>query len=293
MRKILLLTLSIFTILTLAGCGKKEVKNEEQKQEEVTEKENKPNNEEKESNNQVTENEELIIKNPGSIIGTRTYDVKLNNKDIKLKIEYINYPNEKLIEEDSTYYITYKVYLDNKLINDLTDKILYDEEEMKELISKNYNSYDFFGDSLNPTILKGKDKEYILLHAQGGGFLNSENLYIINESGKLLGGLYIDKNMGVQLTGKDADKYKTENSYSVINYYYVNSEKITYLTPTEEMYITDEEGKHVDYEKLTFEFDEYTITIDNDKLINTKTGNLYKGNEAEGGSSDFTRFYTK
>jgi len=287
MKKVLLATLAILTFLTITGCGKKEEKKDE-----------KSNvKEEVKTGDKKAETEEIVISNPGAVIGTQIYDVKLNNKDIKLKVEYINYPKAKLDENDDVFYLTYKIYLDDKFIDGLAiGKILLDDEDMKGLIETNYNNnnYDYFKDTLNPTILRGKDKEYLLLHVQGGGFLNEELLYIINDSAKFLGGLYIDKNMGLQIVGKSSERYKTEESASVINYYFIDVDKITYLKPTDEMFI-DKNGKKQDFvsDREKYMFDEYTITVNNDKLENTKTDNEYQGSEPEGGDSEFTEFIAK
>ena len=286
MKKVLLVSLSVLSLLTLTGCDlfkKKEDKKEENKKENAQTSTVLP---------KTGDEDEVIIKNPGAVIGTEIYDIKLNNKTSKLKIEYYNYPKSKL-DEDDVYYVTYKVYLNDLLVDGITDYIMFDqEEEYKKLASYDNNkNFTYIKDTLKPTIIKGKDKEYLLIHLNGGGFLNSENIYLINDKSKLLGGLYIDKNMGVKLTGKNASKYMNKESETVMDYYYIENSKITYLTLTDAMYIKDEDGKHVDYERESYDFDEYVITINNDKLINTKTNNKYKGTDLEGGSSDFTEFF--
>ena len=79
----------------------------------------------------------------------------------------------------------------------------------------------------------------------------------------------------ITLTGPDVEKYKNHSGDIVFNS--IKDGNITYLTPTEAMYITDANGNKVLNTSLDeIELEEHSVTMDNNKATDTKTGNLYK-----------------
>ena len=306
MKKVLVITLSILAVLSLAGCGNK--KKEEN---------NPESNNQGENNNQQEKNERITIKNPGCVIGKEEYTVKLNGKNRVLKLEYYNYDKSEYDfsisnddNSDNDFYLTYKFYIDGAAIDgieSLNGKIYmyddrgYDNSSIEKLMeadgTKNLVAEDrtiinqgLEDLSIKTSILKGNDKEYLIIFMYPPTPWPTEHIFIVNDTGKLLGELYVDKAMGVKLSGNDVKKYNPNGYHLTENYYYLTDDKIVYLKPTHEMYTNDGYVKAFD---RTITFDEYAITIKNGNLLNTKTNNQYKGTDVEGGDSEITMFYAK
>ncbi len=297
MRKILIITLSTLVVLSLAGCG-----NDKKKEE-------KPVNNNQEENNKPEEPKKVVIKNPGCVIGKEEYPIKINGKNRTLKLEYYNYDKSEYVavdseDTDNDFYVTYKYYIDNVAIDGLKavdGKIyVYDEESIEKLKdadgTKNFVEKDrkiLLGEDsdyliIKPSVLKGNDKEYLVISMELPTLWPQKDIIIASDTTGLLGELFVEGNMGVKLSGKDAKKYIADADSLVTDYHYMDDDKIVYLKPTPAMY---KDG----YVKAsgTIIFDEYAITVKNGNLLNKKTNNQYKGTDVEGGDSEITMFYAK
>ena len=259
MKRVLVISLSVLTLLTLSGCDmfkKKEDKKEEVKtdtKEEVkTDTKEEVKTETKE--NETKEEKELTLQ-PGMY----KLNAKLNNEDLEIKFEY----KPIIFEDDEVYNVI--LYVNDK---NLTKFVVYDTEEIKEYLS-----------SSKTKILKGKDKEYLVLLIDSGiSGIPSNEIYILSKD-KLLVKLYDLENMALKLTGKGIDKYqKTENG-KYNKFYKIESDKIYYIVPNDLEYYDKE------YTKI--DLDEYVLTVNNNEVTTNKTGNTFVGTDFEGGESDF------
>ncbi len=295
MKKVLLVTLSTLVILSLTGCGKKVEKKDENKGE---------IKEETKDNNIVDEEdldfEKLEIKNPGIKLGEDTYNVKINNKDKVIKIEYNNYPKSKLDQDDVEnyrYYYTYTIYLDDTKIGSF-EKYVYESYEDIRNLANATESFNLkpFNDDVKTTLIKDKyNNDYLVLNIPVyTESSTNEEMFITNENGKLLGTLYVDNNMGFTITGDGSSNYyrneeNTELHYS--NYYFINNNGIYYIYPEKSMFVKEDNGYiGLNYELEEITVEEYLVSIENGKLVNNKTGRTYKIANLEGGDSSFSEF---
>ena len=112
---------------------------------------------------------------------------------------------------------------------------------------------------------------------------------ITTDNGKLLGEFIADVVHDTNLTGPDVEKYRNHSGDIVFNS--IKDGNITYLTPTEAMYKTDSNGKKVlDSSLAEIELEEHSVTIDNNKVTDTKTSNIYKITNASGKTFNFGEF---
>jgi len=289
MKKVLIIALSTLVILSLTGCGKKEDKKEENKEE---------NNQQMNIDDDL-DFEKLEIKNPGIKLGEDTYNVKINNKNRVIKIEYNNYPKSKLDQEEIdnyNYYYTYTIYLDDTKVDSFQIST-YDYEYIKELANATESlNLKPFNDDVKTNIIKDAySNEYLVLtipvYTESS---TNEELYIIDSNGKLLGSIYVDANMGFTIKGEDSSNYykiKNDDELHYSNYYFINNNGIYYIYPEKSMYVKDEEGNiGLDYEAEEITVEEYLVSIENGKLVNNKTGRTYKIANFEGGDSSFSEF---
>ena len=230
--------------------------------------------------NVVSDKNNLIIKNPGIKLGEEVYNIKLNNKNKKLRVEYNNYPKSEIDLDDKYgyYYITYTVYLDNvKIYDNQISWNFYNElDDIKKLASADKTFKLDYSAGIKTHIIKGTDnKEYLLIRKElYGEIYYADKLVIVNDMGKKLGDLSITKDTSFTITGKNSSKYKE------YWYYYYTNNKLFYINPTEAMCKNNE----LDYLNSVIDFDEYEITINNDKIISKKTGDTYKGTDIAGAS---------
>ena len=259
---------------------------------------------------EIKKDSKVTIKNPGCLMGKEEYTVKLNGENKTLKIEYYNYDKKEYTmglpfsENHGPYYITYKFYIDDVAIDGLkainSEINVYDNDVIEKLKDAD-GTTDYIKGDLNteisisienPIILKGDDKEYLVILVNLPGEAHEQEMIFVSDTTGLLGELYIDEECTVLLSDNNANKKYNPNGYtSIIEPYYISNDKIEYFKPTSNMY--DKNGE-VDCSRKSITFDEYVITIKAGKLLNTKTNNQYKSTYCEGASdASFTMFYAK
>ena len=226
------------------------------------------------------------------IIATESKNIKLNVKDVTVSLKYyILKEYSKEFEEDE-YKLYYDIYLNDKAVTNGEKNPVY------------YDSCDYEGETEDCSITKEKlakfateliglkkivdnnKKEYVIVDLYGGSPMDSEKLYIIDETGKVLMNMFVDLNLGYGTITGDSKKdyvFKDEGeNYSYFHYYVIKSDKINYL---EAKYRESNNSRDAQFSKN--EFYENTLTIENGKVVDKKTGNTLKAEGASGGSSDF------
>ncbi len=151
-------------------------------------------------------------------------------------------------------------------------------------------NHEFFEWDFTSSAHKGGDKEYVLISLPAGiEDKNQASLMITTDNGKLLGEFIADVVHDTNLSGPDVEKYK--NHSGDIVFHSIKNGNITYLTPTSSMYKEDSNGKKViDTSLEVIELEEHSVTMDNNKATDTKTGNVYKITNAKGKTYNFGEF---
>ena len=228
-------------------------------------------------------------------LGLETNYLKVNGNDIVIRIQTTGSSKQ---QKNGPYYIYYNVYVgnDNLGLNCVRDAIYHLEGFGIEML-KSYDeeedagvNYEFFEWDFTSSVLKGGDKEYVAISLPAGTEdKNQASLMITTDNGKLLGEFIADVIHDINLTGADVEKYRNHSGDIVFNS--IKNGNVTYLTPTEEMYKVDSNGKKVLNSSLdVIELEEHSITMNNNKTIDTKTNNIYKITNATGKSFNFGKF---
>ncbi len=200
---------------------------------------------------------EVIYKE--EISGSYKFTTKINNKNSEFRIDY----KTSDTEDEYGYPVIVTFSVNNKKIGEITWNSL-DEDEIK---------------NVKTNILKGKDKEYLAITYTPDSAWPQEYIYIISEN-KLIGLVYTETNLWLKLSGNVSDKYKPVNDDR--KYYRFEDGKLYYLRLQEKYLDREIEDKVL--------IDEFVLTLDNDKITNTKTGNVLTGTEPEGGDSNLCEF---
>ena len=295
-KKYLIRFLSLIMCLTLVGCGNNAT----------------PNNRENENNNQnnISDNTKENTKTNGDSITISQIEAKYNN-DLPLGLEnnYVKANGQEIViriqtsgsskqQKNGPYYIYYNVYVgnDNLGLNCVRDAIYHLEGYGIEML-KSFDeeedagvNYEFFEWDFTSSTHKGKDKDYVVISLPAGiEDKNQASLMITTDNGKLLGEFIADVNHDISVTGPDVEKYKNHSGDIVFNS--IKEGNITYLTPTESMYKTDSNGKKIlDSSLDVIELEEHSVTMNNNKAIDEKTGSLYKITNAKGKTLYFGEF---
>lgn len=151
-------------------------------------------------------------------------------------------------------------------------------------------NYEFFEWDLTTSTYKGADKEYAAISLPAGTEdKNQATLLLTTDEGDLVAEFTADVVHDIILEGTNADKYKNHSGDVVFNS--IKNGIITYLIPSDKMYITDANGKKVlDTSIDILELDEYSVTINNNKATSSKTGETYKITNAIGKTFSFGEF---
>ena len=205
-------------------------------------------------------NDENIPENYRMQIITKT----INGKEHTLRLDANKEFNKKIdigfgntITSDV---VSYKLYLDNRIIKDtIGEQEWYNNESPEDFIIK-------FNDSNIKIVNSVEGKEYLVLSINQASYGESQpNMYVINDSGKLLGKIeYIEGASIGKLEGDNAKNYEKYSSCVLLN----NSIKVL---------VADEVVGEHDSNWFT----EKTITIENDKLVVKDTGR-YFGSDFDG-----------
>ena len=296
MKKKLLLSFILIMLVAITGCGNN---NEEKiKKDDINVVNDNTNT--KNDDSKITSDSIPIIEIKKQYdndlpLGLETNYVKVNGKEVVIRVQTTGSSKQ---QANGPYYIYYNVYVGNDDIgfNCVRDAIYhlegfgitmlkeFDEEEDMAV------NHEFFEYDFTSSTHKGKDKDYVVISLPAGTEdKNQASLMITTDNGKLLGEFIADVVHDTNLTGPDVEKYKNHSGDIVFNS--IKDGNITYLTPTEAMYKTDSNGKKVlDSSLAEIELEEHSVTIDNNKVTDTKTSNIYKITNASGKTFNFGEF---
>ena len=228
-------------------------------------------------------------------LGLENNYLKVNGNDIVVRVQTSGSSEQ---QANGPYFIYYNMYVGNDALGfKCVRDAIYHLEGYGVTMLKEYNeeedagvNYEFFEWDFTSSTHKGIDKEYVSISFPAGTEDKPQaSLMITTDDGKLLGEFIADVVHDITLTGPDVEKYKNHSGDIVFNS--IKDGNITYLTPTEAMYITDANGNKVLNTSLDeIELEEHSVTMDNNKATDTKTGNIYKITNATGKSFWFGKF---
>ena len=295
-KKILLSFVVLIMLFAITGCGNKnEEKNKKDNINIVNDNTNTTNNDLKTTGDSLPILEIKKQYNDDLPLGLENNYVKANGREIVIRLQTSGSSQQ---QANGPYYIYYNIYVGNDDIgfNCVRDAI-YHLEGYGITMLKEFNeeedagvNYEFFEWDFTSSAHKGKDKDYVAISIPAGIEDKPQaSLLITTDNGKLLGEFIADVVHDTNLTGPDVEKYTNHSGDIVFNS--IKDGNITYLTPTEAMYKTDSNGKKVlDSSLAEIELEEHSITIDNIKVTDTKTSNIYKITNASGKTFNFGEF---
>ena len=228
-------------------------------------------------------------------LGLENNYLKVNGNDIVVRVQTSGSSEQ---QANGPYFIYYNMYVGNDALGlKCVRDAIYHLEGYGVTMLKEFNeeedagvNYEFFEWDFTSSTHKGVDKEYAAISFPAGTEDKPQaSLMITTDDGKLLGEFIADVVHDITLTGPDVEKYKNHSGDIVFNS--IKDGNITYLTPTEAMYITDANGNKVlntSFDEI--ELEEHSVTMDNNKATDTKTGNIYKITNATGKSFWFGKF---
>ena len=280
----------------IVGCGKKPAENNTPSNIDN----NNINDNTNTNNNTQTPSDSISISevtksyNEDLPLGLENNYLKVNGNDIVVRVQTSGSSEQ---QANGPYFIYYNIYVgnDNLGLKCIRDAI-YHLEGYGVTMLKEFNeedvgvNYEFFEWDFTSSTHKGVDKEYAAISFPAGTEDKPQaSLMITTDDGKLLGEFIADVVHDITLTGPDVEKYKNHSGDIVFNS--IKDGNITYLTPIEAMYITDANGNKVLNTSLDeIELEEHSVTMDNNKAADTKTGNIYKITNATGKSFWFGKF---
>ena len=295
-KKILLSFVVLIMLFAITGCGNKnEEKNKKDDTNIVNDNTNTTNNDSKTTGDSLPISEIKKQYTNDLPLGLENVYVKANGREIVIRLQTSGSSQQ---QANGPYYIYYNIYVGNDDIgfNCVRDAIYHlegygitmlKEFDEEEDIGVNY---EFFEYDYTASTLKGVDKDYVAISIPAGiEDKTQSSLLITTDNGKLLGEFIADVVHDTNLTGPGFEKYKNDSVDIVFNS--IKDGNITYLTPTEAMYKTDSNGKKVlDSSLAEIELEEHSVTIDNNKVTDTKTSNIYKITNASGKTFNFGEF---
>lgn len=295
-KKLLLLLVILITLVAITGCGNKiEENNKKDNANIANDNTNTTNNDSKTTGDSLPISEIKKQYNNDLPLGLENNYVKANGREIVIRLQTSGSSQQ---QANGPYYIYYNVYVgnDNLGFNCVRDAIYHLEgygitmlKEFDEEEDAGVN-YEFFEWDFTSSAHKGKDKDYVAISLPAGSEDKPQaSLMITTDNGKLLGEFIVDVVHDTNLTGPDVEKYRNHSGDIVFNS--IKDGNITYLTPTEAMYKNDSNGKKVlDSSLAEIELEEHSVTIDNNKVTDTKTSNIYKITNASGKTFNFGEF---
>ncbi len=295
-KKILLSFVVLIMLFAITGCGNKnEEKNKKDDTNIVNDNTNTTNNDSKTTGDSLPISEIKKQYNNDLPLGLENNYVKANGREIVIRLQTSGSSQQ---QANGPYYIYYNIYVGNDDIgfNCVRDAIYHLEgygitmlKEFDEEEDAGVN-YEFFEYDYTASTLKGVDKDYVAISIPAGiEDKTQSSLLITTDNGKLLGEFIADVVHDTNLNGPGVEKYKNHSGDIVFNS--IKDGNITYLTPTEAMYKTDSNGKKVlDSSLAEIELEEHSVTIDNNKVTDTKTSNIYKITNASGKTFNFGEF---
>ena len=299
MKKVLIGLLIGFLCFILTGCDNNQVKNDLSNKEGTTNimDDNKTTTEDnpQPSGDSLSILEITGIYNEDLPLGLENNYLKVNGNDIVIRVQTSGSSDQ---QKNGPYYIYYNIYVgnDNLGLKCIRDAIYHLEGYGIEML-KSFDeeedagvNYEFFEWDFTSSTHKGGDKEYVAISFPAGTEdKNQASLMITTDDGKLLGEFIADVNHDITLTGPDVEKYRNHSGDIVFNS--IKDGNITYLTPTPEMYKTDANGNKVlDSSLDAIELEEHSVTMNNNKAMDTKTDSIYKITNATGKTFSFGEF---
>lgn len=246
--------------------------NEESTDNNVVEKP-KEENDNKESiinEHETTEEESSSIREE-RITSTKEEKITLNGKEHTIKMDFVKKVNQ--------YEMNTSVYMDNELV--------FNDE---------YFGWD---EDVDLNIIKGKDnKDYLLFKesAYADGINSINSYYILSDNKKVLAKLnYAEHHVLLKLDGKNSDNYLTREDTGFDKAYYpisISNDEIKY-------FLTDENEISIKYYEEYYEgiyeinSKEYILTINDNKIDISLTGETYYGTAGISGSSEMGVVHTK
>ena len=295
--KFLVGLLVLVMCFAIVGCGKKPAENNTPSNIDN----NNINDNTNTNNNTQTPSDSISISevtksyNEDLPLGLENNYLKVNGNDIVVRVQTSGSSEQ---QANGPYFIYYNMYVGNDALGlKCVRDAIYHLEGYGVTMLKEYNeeedagvNYEFFEWDFTSSTHKGIDKEYASISFPAGTEDKPQaSLMITTDDGKLLGEFIADVVHDITLTGPDVEKYKNHSGDIVFNS--IKDGNITYLTPTEAMYITDANGNKVLNTLLDeIELEEHSVTMDNNKATDTKTGNIYKITNATGKSFWFGKF---
>ena len=295
--KFLVGLLVLVMCFAIVGCGKKPAENNTPSNIDN----NNINDNTNTNNNTQTPSDSISISevtksyNEDLPLGLENNYLKVNGNDIVVRVQTSGSSEQ---QANGPYFIYYNMYVGNDALGlKCVRDAIYHLEGYGVTMLKEYNeeedagvNYEFFEWDFTSSTHKGVDKEYAAISFPAGTEDKPQaSLMITTDDGKLLGEFIADVVHDITLTGPDVEKYKNHSGDIVFNS--IKDGNITYLTPTEAMYITDANGNKVLNTLLDeIELEEHSVTMDNNKATDTKTGNIYKITNATGKSFWFGKF---
>ena len=295
-KKILLSFVVLIMLFAITGCGNKnEEKNKKDDTNIVNDNTNTTNNDSKTTGDSLPISEIKKQYTNDLPLGLENVYVKANGREIVIRLQTSGSSQQ---QANGPYYIYYNIYVGNDDIgfNCVRDAI-YHLEGYGITMRKEFDeeedigvNYEFFEYDYTASTLKGVDKDYVAISIPAGiEDKTQSSLLITTDNGKLLGEFIADVVHDTNLNGPGVEKYKNHSGDIVFNS--IKDGNITYLTPTEAMYKTDSNGKKVlDSSLAEIELEEHSVTIDNNKVTDTKTSNIYKITNASGKTFNFGEF---
>ena len=294
--KLLIGLLTLIMCFALVGCGSNTEEESSKKESNTNENGNNNNNnnedpkEEKDSLDIVETKKEYTNDLP---LGLENNYVKTSNGEIVIRVQTSGSSKQ---QANGPYYIYYNVYVGNDALGlkCVRDSIYHLEGYGIEML-KTFDeeddagvNYEFFEWDFTSSALKG-DKDYIAISLPAGiEDKNQASLLITTVDGKLLGEFIADVVHETNLTGPNVEKYTNHSGDIVFNS--VKDGNVTYLTPTSSMYKEENGKKVLDSSLSEIELEEHSISVNNNKVTDTKTDNIYKITNPSGKTYNFSEF---
>ena len=227
-------------------------------------------------------------------LGLENNYVTVNGQEIVIRVQTSGSSDQ---QANGPYYIFYNVYVgnDNLGLQCVRDAIYHLEgygiEMLKTFTEDDIGvNYEFFEWDFTSSTHKGGDKEYVAISLPAGFEDKPQaSMMITTDDGKLLGEYIADVIHDTKLSGPDVEKYKNHSGDFV--FHSIKDGNITYLTPTSASSKKDANGNNVFTTSLKeIELEEHSITMNNNKATDTKTGNVYKITNASGKTYNFGEF---
>lgn len=226
----------------------------------------------------------LMIPNSADMpIGWEFVDITVNGEFRRVNANFLMEPSAIDADPCYTYYdvtihsdkpnpddnISNIMWVGKYFFKDNITKYIREVHDPDELVSTGFYLFEY---DFKAAAYKGKDKEYVVVSIPANWEKDMATLMIAKDDGSLIATLATNT-AKITLSGNDADKYK--DYYGYCKFFTFNENSITFLKISKV-----EDG--VTY--LT----EYEVTVDNNKISTSETGNVYQTSDTVPEQQDFT-----